>query len=91
MKYNFVKSLLGTAVVATVALAGPTNEANAAKFACSTAQLIVPWGPGGGTAVLFGIFENYLNSHGANPKIKVVTMPGQGGQQGCQGCSYEKS
>jgi tripartite-type tricarboxylate transporter receptor subunit TctC len=84
MQRKFIKTLLGTAVVATAAITGFGQDAKAANFPCSTAQLIVPWGPGGGTAVLFGIFENYLNSHGANPKIKVVTMPGQGGNKGAK-------
>jgi len=76
---------LGAAITAVVTLIGfqPT-PAQSADFPCSTAQLIVPWGPGGGTAVLFGIFENYLNTNGANPKIKVVTMPGQGGNKGAK-------
>jgi len=91
MKRNIIKSLLGTAVIATATIAGFGTQAKAAEFACSTAQLIVPWGPGGGTAVLFGIFENYLNSHGAKPQIKVVTMPGQGGNKGAKVAATKKA
>ena len=62
----------------------PAGGAQAAEFSCRTAKLIVPWGPGGGTAVLFGLFEKYLNEHGAKPKIKVVTIPGQAGNKGAK-------
>jgi len=79
MRKTFIFSAVGTAMLATASL-----PASAANFACSTAQLIVPWGPGGGTAVLFGLFEKYMNEHGAKPKIKVVTIPGQGGNKGAK-------
>ena len=69
--------------VSALALAG-IAPARAADLPCSTARLIVPWGPGGGTAVLFGLFEKYMNEHGANPKIKVVTIPGQAGNKGAK-------
>ena len=85
MKFKLTRKALGVAGVAALALTGfQAPAAHSADFPCSTAQLIVPWGPGGGTAVLFGIFENYINSKGANPKIKVVTMPGQGGNKGAK-------
>lgn len=85
MKSTLAKGVFGSVAIAAATIAGfNTQEAKAAEFACSTAQLIVPWGPGGGTAVLFGIFENYLNSNGANPKIKVVTIPGQAGNKGAK-------
>lgn len=80
-----VMGKLGVALTAVIAAMGlQSAPSQSADFPCSTAQLIVPWGPGGGTAVLFGIFENYLNTNGANPKIKVVTMPGQGGNKGAK-------
>jgi tripartite-type tricarboxylate transporter receptor subunit TctC len=73
-------------VAAVSALAASTLAipSYAAAPPCSTAKLIVPWGPGGGTAVLFGLFERYMNEHGAKPKIKVVTIPGQGGNKGAK-------
>ena len=91
MNKNFMKTLLGTAAVATLAMVGPNTEAKADEFACSTAQLIVPWGPGGGTAVLFGLFENYINAKGAKPQIKVVTIPGQGGNKGAKEAIKKKA
>ncbi|MBL6959415.1 MAG: tripartite tricarboxylate transporter substrate binding protein [Rhodospirillales bacterium] len=84
MKTGLIASLAaGVAMMGAVALT-PTASNAAPKFACDTAKLIVPWGPGGGTAVLFGLFEKYLNSHGASPKIKVVTIPGQAGNKGAK-------
>lgn len=75
--------LVGAAALGTVAFTPTTSEA-AVSMPCSTARLIVPWGPGGGTAVLFGLFEKHINSHGASPSIKVVTIPGQAGNKGAK-------
>lgn len=91
MKQNLIKTLLGTVAVATLAMVTPGTQAQAADFECSTAQLIVPWGPGGGTAVLFGLFENYINAKGAKPQIKVVTVPGQGGNKGAKQAIAKKA
>jgi tripartite-type tricarboxylate transporter receptor subunit TctC len=60
------------------------TPASAVDLPCSTAQLIVPWGPGGGTSVIFGIFEQAIQASDAPVKIKVVTMPGQGGGLGAK-------
>lgn len=60
------------------------TPASAVELPCSTAQLIVPWGPGGGTSVIFGIFEQAIQATDAPVKIKVVTMPGQGGALGAK-------
>jgi tripartite-type tricarboxylate transporter receptor subunit TctC len=66
---------------AAILAAAPSH---ATAPSCRTAKLIVPWGPGGGTAVLFGLFEKYMNEHGAKPKIKVITIPGQAGNKGAK-------
>ena len=84
------KSITMTAMGAAL-LAMSSVPAAAADFGCSTARLIVPWGPGGGTAVLFGLFEKYMNENGAKPKIKVVTIPGQGGNKGAKVAVKEKA
>lgn len=60
------------------------GSAQAADFTCDTAKLIVPWKPGGGTAVIFNIFEKVINESGAKPRIQVVTVPGQGGNKGAK-------
>ena len=64
--------------------------ASAVEFTCSTAKLIVPWKPGGGTAVIFNIFEKIINESGAKPRIQVVTVPGQGGNKGAKEAAKSK-
>ena len=56
----------------------------AADIPCKTAKLIVPWKAGGGTHVLFSIFEKTIQNLDVTPKIKVVTVPGQGGNKGAK-------
>lgn len=78
---RFIKSLvISTAAAALFAIA----PAQAVELPCSTAKLIVPWKPGGGTAVIFNIFEKVINESGAKPRIQVVTVPGQGGNKGAK-------
>ncbi len=73
-------------VVSALALAGllAPGFAGAATMPCSTAKLIVPWKAGGGTHVLFSIFEKTIDKMGVTPKLKVVTIPGQGGNKGAK-------
>ena len=73
-------------VVSALALAGllAPGFAAAATMPCSTAKLIVPWKAGGGTHVLFSIFEKTIDKMGVTPKLKVVTIPGQGGNKGAK-------
>ena len=62
-----------------------TQPAHAAvNLPCNTAKLIVPWGAGGGTGVIFGIFEKTIAATNTPTKIKVVTIPGQGGGKGAK-------
>lgn len=77
-------SLKATAAAIAALVAVSTTPAQAVELPCSTAKLIVPWGPGGGTAVIFGIFEKAIDATDAPTKIKVVTVPGQGGGQGAK-------
>ena len=58
--------------------------AHAGDLPCSTAKLIVPWKAGGGTHVIFSIFEKVIQELDVKPKIKVVTIPGQGGNKGAK-------
>ncbi|MGI9488184.1 MAG: Bug family tripartite tricarboxylate transporter substrate binding protein, partial [Geminicoccaceae bacterium] len=51
---------------------------------CDTAQLIVPWKAGGGTHVIFSEFEKTIQELDVQPKIQVVTVPGQGGNKGAK-------
>lgn len=78
------KYIAAMGVSAFAALATLSSPAAAADLPCSTAKLIVPWGPGGGTSVIFGIFEKAIEQSDAKTKIKVVTMPGQGGALGAK-------
>lgn len=62
----------------------------AVKIPCSTAKLIVPWKAGGGTHVIFSIFEKTIQNLDVTPKIKVVTIPGQGGNKGAKEAAKAK-
>jgi tripartite-type tricarboxylate transporter receptor subunit TctC len=72
---------IGVAAMAAALAAAPVQ---AADFNCSTARLIVPWAAGGGTHVLFSIFEKTIQDLDVSPKLKVVTVPGQGGNKGAK-------
>ncbi|MEZ5935462.1 MAG: tripartite tricarboxylate transporter substrate binding protein [Alphaproteobacteria bacterium] len=71
------------ASAAAVALLGAAPS-NAADIPCDTAQLIVPWGAGGDTHVIFSEFEKTIQEMDVTPKIQVVTVPGQGGNKGAK-------
>ena len=73
-----------TASIAVLAFSLISLPASAASIPCKTAKLIVPWKAGGGTHVLFSIFEKTIQQLDVTPKIKVVTVPGQGGNKGAK-------
>ncbi|MEO1493854.1 MAG: tripartite tricarboxylate transporter substrate binding protein [Pseudomonadota bacterium] len=81
-----MKKLVITAVAGLAALGAglPTASHAAPELACDTAQLIVPWKAGGGTHVIFSIFEKTIAEMDITPKIKVVTVGGQGGNKGAK-------
>jgi len=83
MRFNLT-CLKATVAAAVAGLAFSAAPAQAVDLPCSTAKLIVPWGPGGGTAVIFGIFEKAIAASDAPVKVKVVTVPGQGGGAGAK-------
>ena len=62
----------GVGIIALVlaVMATPTIAA----MPCGTAKLIVPWKAGGGTQVLFAIFEKTIAESGVKPKLKLVTI-----------------
>lgn len=76
--------LKGAAAAVVAGLSVVATPSSAVELPCDTAQLIVPWGPGGGTSVIFGIFEQAIQNSDSPVKIKVVTMPGQGGGLGAK-------
>ena len=79
-------SILG-AVAASVMMASSVAQAashSVPKLPCETAQLIVPWKPGGGTQVLYALVEKTISEMDTPYNLKVVTVPGQGGNKGAK-------
>lgn len=76
---------LGAAVAFSAA--GP---AMAVDLPCRTAKLIVPWGAGGETDIIFRIFADAVNKAGAKPELQVVNVPGQGGNKGAKEAMGDK-
>ena len=72
----------GVAVVMALAPAGPASAAP--EFPCRTAKLIVPWGAGGGTGVIFGLIIESVNKTGISPRLQMVNISGQGGNKGAK-------
>ena len=72
--------------IAALALSGLASApaAAAVDIPCTTAKLIVPWGAGGDTYIIFKVFEETVNRLNADKKIQVVTVPGQGGNKGAK-------
>ncbi len=92
MKRGLFHSLVMGVAVSAAALAFAPSAADAAGKApsCSTAKLIVPWKAGGGTHVIFSIFEKTIQKLDVKSKIKVVTVPGQGGNKGAKEAAKSK-
>ena len=72
---------IGAVAIVAAMIATPSF---AASIPCGTAKLIVPWKAGGGTQVLFAIFEKTIAEAGVKPKLKLVMIPGQGGNKGAK-------
>jgi len=81
-KSIFKGMLASTAIIAGFAMSAP---AMAADLDCKTAKLIVPWGAGGGTDIVFRIFANAINAAGAKPELQVINNGRPRRQQRCQG------
>ena len=90
MKSAFVRFAAPLIAFAAATAAGFMPAANAAEFSCSTAKLIVPWKPGGGTDVIFRIYANTINGYGGKPQIQVVNISGQGGNKGAKEAKKSK-
>jgi tripartite-type tricarboxylate transporter receptor subunit TctC len=52
--------------------------------------LIVPWKAGGGTQVIFAIFEKVVQKMNIKSKIKLQMIPGQGGNKGAKEAAKAK-
>ena len=92
MKKTFIRGLTAgiCAVAAVVAFTPSSAEAHPQAPKCSTAKLIVPWKAGGGTQVIFAIFEKAVQKLDVKSKLKMVTIPGQGGNKGAKEAAKSK-
>ncbi len=88
LKWGALAAISAVAFTTTATTSTPVHAA--ATVPCTTAKLIVPWGAGGGTHVLFSIFEKTIQEMDITPKIKVVTIPGQGGNKGAKVAAKSK-
>lgn len=80
MKRTFRTAAVMAAAVALPALAAA--PAHAVDIPCNTARMMVPWGPGGETDIIFRIITDAANRLGAKPQMQVVNVGGQGGIKG---------
>lgn len=90
MKNTLLASLVAGAAFVGVSGATPTTAQAAVELPCSTAKLIVPWGAGGGTHILFTLFEKTIQKLNVGTKLKVVTIGGQGGNKGAKEAAKSK-
>ena len=87
----FFKTITKTALLGTVfVLTSIASAISAPNIPCSTAKLIVPWGAGGGTDVIFRQFVDNVNKAGAKPQLQVVNINGQGGNKGAKQAANAK-
>ena len=83
-----IKNLLKASLAGAALLALSFTGASAApSIPCGTAKLIVPWGAGGGTDVIFRQMVDKVNKNGAKPQLQVVNVGGQGGNKGAKQAS----
>jgi putative tricarboxylic transport membrane protein len=82
MRYSRSFLAVATAISAVAAVA--SSPAQAVELPCSTAKLIVPWGAGGDTDIIFRLLTEEANKQGAKPKLQVVNVSGQGGNKGAK-------
>jgi len=90
MKSILVRFAIPAAAFVAATMAGIVPAAQAVEFSCSTAKLIVPWKPGGGTDVIFRIYANTINGYGGKPQLQVVNISGQGGNKGAKEAKKSK-
>ncbi len=82
MRYRRPFLMLATAL--SVLTAASVAPANAVELPCSTAKLIVPWGAGGDTDIIFRLLVDEANKQGAKPRLQVINVGGQGGNKGAK-------
>lgn len=64
--------------------AAVATPAAGAEPPCLTARLIVPWGAGSGTDLIFRALADAANRAGAKPRLEVVNISGQEGVRGTE-------
>lgn len=72
------------AVLSSAMMLAVPAAAIAAEPPCATAKVIVPWGAGGDTYIIFKVFEEVVNKLSPKHQIQMVTIPGQGGNKGAK-------
>jgi len=90
MKRVLLRSTIAAAAAVFALVSGAANSQQQAP-GCKTAKLIVPWKAGGGTHIIFSIFEKTIQNLDVPSKIKVVTVPGQGGNKGAKEAAKAKA
>ena len=90
MKSALVRVALPLVLLVIANMIGALPVAHAEEFPCTTARLIVPWKPGGGTDVIFRIYADTINGYGETPRIQVVNISGQGGNKGAKEAKKSK-
>jgi len=88
-----MKNILRVGLIISTALmtgALGLQSAYAVNIPCDTAKLIVPWKAGGGTHILFSLFEKTIQDLDVKHKIKVISISGQGGNKGAKEAANAK-
>ena len=83
---NFFKIFLTSICLLFISV----GSSSAVNIPCGTAKLIVPWGAGGGTDVIFRQMVDKINKNGAKPQLQVVNVGGQGGNKGAKQAAKAK-
>lgn len=78
------RSLLGIAAAFATGAVALSTPAQAAEIPCSTARLIVPWGAGGDTDLVFQVVAKAINESGFKPQLQIVHISGQSGNKGAK-------
>ena len=79
-----IRKNLAIAAALTAGIAAFSAPAMAADIPCSTAKMIVPWGPGGDTDLVFQVVARAINESGFKPQLQIVHISGQSGNKGAK-------
>lgn len=79
-KFTVSALALGLAFTAQAISANPAKAD--LDLPCNAVSMIVPWGAGGDTDIIFRQVVDTANRLGASPELRVVNIGGQGGNRG---------